>query len=51
MPKGEKAKPTPTPKKDADLRIATTPEALARAVLRPSHKAARQPARDDERPA
>lgn len=48
MPKGEKAKPTP--KKDADLRIAATPEALARAVLRPSHKAARQPARDEERP-
>ena len=46
MPKGEK----PTPKKDADLRIAATPDALARAVLRPSHKAARQPARDDERP-
>lgn len=49
MPKGEKAKQTP--KRDEDLRIAATPEALARAVLRPTHKAARQLARDDERPA
>ena len=48
MPKGKKAKPTP--KRDEDLRIAATPEALVRAVLRPTHKAARQPARADERP-
>ncbi len=54
MSRGEKPMP-----KVADLwewdkdiaRDADLPESLARAVLRPSHKAASQPARDSEQPA